>query len=190
MLPPSGWQQSICPLGHLGYTFNPVCIVGIGPLTSKYAKRYKSINLFDFLAQKYAIMRRSYRLWRYLFSFCFQAAIINAYILYMETSKLPRTKNFTQSDFRLLLGKQLIDGFSVCKYEPKVEPIFVGPGNPNTTIKNHENTRMPSAHGKLCKTHRDHFPRPNALFMVVLFAMYISANFVTSNGMAHSSYSS
>ena len=32
MLPPSGWQHSICPLGHLGYTFKPVCIVGIGPL--------------------------------------------------------------------------------------------------------------------------------------------------------------
>ena len=77
----------------------------------------------------------------------------------METSKLPRTNNFTQSDFRLLVGKQLIDGFSVHKYEPKVEPIFVGPGNPNTTIKNHENTRMPSAHGKLCKTHRDHFSK-------------------------------
>ena len=107
-------------------------------VASKYAERYKSINLFDFSAQKYAIMRRSYRPWRYLFSFCFQAAIINAYILYMETSKLPRPKNFTQSDFRLLLGKQLIDGFSVCKYEPKVEPIFVGPGNPNTTIKNHK----------------------------------------------------
>ena len=77
----------------------------------------------------------------------------------METSKLPRTKNFTQSEFRLLLGKQLIDGFSVRKYEPKVEPIFIGPGNPNTPIKNHENTRMPSAHGKLCKTHRDHFSK-------------------------------
>ena len=33
VLPPSGWQHSICPLGHLGYTFRPVCIVGIGPLT-------------------------------------------------------------------------------------------------------------------------------------------------------------
>ena len=32
MLPPSGWQHSICPLGHLGYTFRPVCIVGMGPL--------------------------------------------------------------------------------------------------------------------------------------------------------------
>ena len=32
MLPPSGWQHSICPLGHLGYTFKPVCIIGIGPL--------------------------------------------------------------------------------------------------------------------------------------------------------------
>ena len=35
MLPPSGWQHSICPLGHLGYTFRPVCIVGIGPLTTE-----------------------------------------------------------------------------------------------------------------------------------------------------------
>ena len=121
-------------------------------VASKYAERYKSIDLFDFSAQKYSIMWQSYRPWRYLFSFCFQAAIINAYILYMETSKLPRSKNFTQSDFRLILGKQLIDGFTVRKYKPKVEPIFVGPGNPNTTMKN-------CARGKLCKTHRQHFSK-------------------------------
>ena len=78
----------------------------------------------------------------------------------METSKLPRSKNFTQSDFRLILGKQLIDGFTVRKYEPKVEPIFVGPGNPNTTIKNHENTRMPCACGKLQNTQTSLFQDP------------------------------
>ena len=39
VLPPSGWQHSICPLGHLGYTFKPVCIIGIGPLTPPLLKR-------------------------------------------------------------------------------------------------------------------------------------------------------
>ena len=128
-------------------------------VSSKYAMRYKSIDQFDYSANKYSILRRSYWPWHYLFLFCFQAAIINAYILYMETNKLPRTKNFTQSDFRLLLRKQLIGGFSVRKYEPKVDPIFIGPGSTDSTIKNHENTWMPSSCGKLCETHKTHFSK-------------------------------
>ena len=35
VLPPSGWQHSICPLGHLGY----LCAhIGIGPLTPPLLK--------------------------------------------------------------------------------------------------------------------------------------------------------
>ena len=45
MLPPSGWQHSICPLGHLGHTFKPVCIIGIGPLRTPHNTRVLHTNL-------------------------------------------------------------------------------------------------------------------------------------------------
>ena len=85
-----------------------------------YAQFYKSIDYFDSAANRYSILRHSYRPWHYLFGFCLQAAIINAYILYVLTSKLPRPRTFCQSDFRLLLGKQLIGNFRAHKYEPKL----------------------------------------------------------------------
>ena len=67
--------------------------------------------------------------------------------------KVPRQKNYTQSDFRVELGKQLIGSFSVRKYEPKVQPLFISPDASNDQFVNHENTRMPCSRGKVCKTH-------------------------------------
>ena len=126
-------------------------------IASKYAERYKSIDFFDSMANKYSIWRCSYRPWHYLFGFCLQSAIINAYILYISTSNLPRPKKFCQSDFRILLGKQLIGCCTVHKYEAKIDPIFVGPDNPGIRMKTHESTRMPSSRGKVCRMHKTHF---------------------------------
>ena len=109
-------------------------------VASNYSRYYKSIDYFDVATNKYSIWRCSYRPWHYLFGFCLQAAIINAYILYMATSKVLRQKKFTQCDFRLLLGKQLIGGYTGCKYQPKIDPIFVDPDNPTPLIKNHDST--------------------------------------------------
>ena len=126
-------------------------------VASKYAERYKSIDFFDSAANKYSIWRHSYRPWHYLFGFCLQSAIINAYILYISTSNLLRPKKFCQSDFRILLGKQLIGSYTVHKYEAKIDPIFVGPDNPGIRMKTHESTRMPSSQGKVCRMHKTHF---------------------------------
>ena len=126
-------------------------------IASKYAEWYKSIDFFDSVANKYSIWRCSYRPWRYLFGFCLQSAIINAYVLYISTSNLPRPKKFCQSDFRILLDKQLIGSYTVCKYQAKIDPIFVGPDNPGIRMKTHESTRMPSSRGKVCRMHKTHF---------------------------------
>ena len=122
-------------------------------MASTYGNFYKQVDLFDFASTKYAIGRRSYRPWKYLFSFCLQASIVNAYILFIETSTIPRNKSFSQCNFRLALGKQLIGGFTIRKYEPKLEPLFIGPEGPNERFLNHQNTRMPELRGKVCKTH-------------------------------------
>ena len=96
-------------------------------IASNYASHYKAVDQFDYSATKYTIARKAYRLWLYLYNFCVQASIVNAYILYMETNTEPKPKKFTQSDFRLLLGKQLIGGFTSRKVESTYKPLFVGP---------------------------------------------------------------
>ena len=126
-------------------------------VTSQYGNFYKSIDIFDFLSTKYSISRRTYRPWQYLWSFCVQAAIVNAYILYISTNSTPRSKSFTQCDFRLALAKGLLGSFSTRKYEPKIEPLFISPEGPNERFVNHQSTRMLVSRGKVCKTHMTWF---------------------------------
>ena len=126
-------------------------------VANRYASFYKSIDIFDFLSSKYTIARRSYRPWKYLWSFCLQSSIVNSYILFVSTSVLPRAKSYSQADFRLALAKQMIGSFSIRKYEPKIEPLFIAPDGTNERFLNHQNTRMPSERGKVCKTHMTYF---------------------------------
>ena len=122
-----------------------------------YGNHYKNVDFFDYWSTKYAIARRSYRPWKYMWNFCLQASIVNAYILFMATNKQPRNKSYCQTDFRLALGKLLIGGFSVRKLEPRVEPFFVGPESPPEQFMNHQNCRMPKPRGCLCKIHTKYF---------------------------------
>ena len=124
----------------------------------KYASRYKNVDIFDMASTKYQIARRSYRPWKYMWNFCLQASIVNAFILYMATNTDPKPRNFTQSQFRLILAKQLIGGFSGRKATPIIAPLFVGPDVVDTDqIVNHENSKMDSARGRTCKIHKQYF---------------------------------
>ena len=84
-------------------------------VASKYANNYKSVDFFDFATAKYHLGHRSYRSWIYVCNWAIQASIVNAYILYLSTNTESKPKKFSQSDFRLILGKQLINGFSCRK---------------------------------------------------------------------------
>ena len=84
-------------------------------VASKYADNYKSVDFFDFATTKYQLARCSYRSWIYLSNWAIQASIVNAYILYMASNTESKPKNFSQSDFRLILEKQLINGYSCRK---------------------------------------------------------------------------
>ena len=130
-------------------------------VAGKYGQFYKSIDQFDFLSTKYTIARRSYRPWKYLWSFCLQASIVNAYILYISTSTVQRKRTYSQVEFRLALAKQMIGDFSVRKYQPKIEPLFIAPEGPSERFVNHQNTRMPGSRGKVCKKHKTFFGKSN-----------------------------
>ena len=122
-------------------------------VASKYADNYKSVDFFDFATTKYQLARRSYRSWIYLFSWSLQASIVNAYILFKAINTESRPKHFSQADFRLILGKQLINGFSCRKVKPTYEPLYVGPDITGTQILDHENSRLNSPRGRSCKYH-------------------------------------
>ena len=126
-------------------------------VASKYADNYKSVDFFDFATTKYQLARRSYRSWLYLFSWSLQASIVNAYILFKATNTESRSKHFSQADFRLILGKQLINGFSCRKVKPTYEPLYVGPDITGTQILDHENSRLNSPRGRSCKYHRKRY---------------------------------
>ena len=147
-------------------------------IASWYNSHFKSVDAFDMILTKYYLAHRSYHGWRYMFNFCVQAAIVNAFILYMGHNKQSRNKTYSQWEFRLALGKKLIGGFSVRKTLPRVEPIFVGPDNTSENFINHQNTRMPNTHGRACKTHMTNFGKSREQFMVVFHATSICARFV------------
>ena len=77
-----------------------------------YNLHFKSVNAFDFLSTKYQSARWSYHSWCYLFNFCLQAAVVNAYIIYMAHNKSAHSKTYSQWEFRLALGKKLIGSFT------------------------------------------------------------------------------
>ena len=126
-------------------------------IANQYNLHFKSVDAFDFLLTKYQFACWSYHSWHYLFNFCLQAAVVNAYIIYMAHNKSAHNKTYSQWEFQLALGKKLIGSFTSRQTIPRVEPLFVGPDNKNEQFINHQNTRMPNCCGRVCKTHMTHF---------------------------------
>ena len=126
-------------------------------VASKYANNYKSVDFFDYATTKYQLAHHSYRNWIYLQNWAIQTAIVNAYILYMATNTESKPKKFSQADFHLILGKQLINGFSCRKTKPTYEPLYVGPDITGTQILDHENSRLKSPRGRNCHYHKSRY---------------------------------
>ena len=95
-------------------------------LAQRYNQHYKSIDFLDqYLA--YPISRRMYRSWKHTWWFCFQACVVNSYILYKETHPGPLPKSFAHLDFRIALAKEMIGTFSNRQRNPLSKPLYVGP---------------------------------------------------------------
>ena len=90
-------------------------------VASKYANNCKSVDFFGFATTKYHLGCHSYRSWIYVCNWAIQASIVNAYILYLSTNTESKPKKFSQSDFCLILGKQLINGFSCRKVKANIQ---------------------------------------------------------------------
>ena len=101
----------------------------------------------------------------------------------MATSKLLRQKKFTQCDFRLLLGKQLIGGYTGRKYQPKIDSIFVGLDNLTQLIKIMTVPECLLVEVKSVKCTRHTLVKTNAQSMGVLSVMFIFVKCATQSGI-------
>ena len=123
-----------------------------------YSKHYKAIDLMDCSVRNFCSGRKSVRSSKYYVTFCFDALINNAYILFLMTSTKPRPKNYSQMYFRLDLAKALLGNFTCRKYEPVVQPMYIGPDAPSLDLRNHPHGKLPNLKGpRVCKTHKKYF---------------------------------
>ena len=135
------------------------------PLVAQlYNQHYKSIDLFDQHMAAYPVSRRTYRSWKHIFWFCFQASVINSYIIYRETNPGPLPKTYSHIDFRILLAKQLIGNFSTRQVNPITRPLFVGLDASNEQLMNYQNTKLEPPTIRVCRPHKQYNVR-NAVYI-------------------------
>lgn len=84
----------------------------------KYTEFMGGVDHFDHFRASYPLGRKSRKNWHRLFWFLLEAAVINAYIVYMTTHSERRN---THKEFRLRLGRGLINNFTSRK---KIAPVF------------------------------------------------------------------
>ena len=125
-------------------------------VAQRYNQHYKSIDLLDQYLAAYPISRRTYRSWKHIYWFCFQTAVVNAYILFKETHPGPLPRTYAHIDFRIALAKELIGNFSNRQVNPISKPLFVGPGVPNEQFVNHQNTKLQPSRIRVCKPHKQY----------------------------------
>lgn len=81
------------------------------PVVKTYNKSMGGVDLHDQLRGYYALGTKSRKWWRYLFWFCIDLSIVNAFIL---EQKAINHRSRTQLKFRVELAKNLIGDFTSC----------------------------------------------------------------------------
>ena len=127
-----------------------------------YNKHYGGVDRFDQRRAKYRIGRFSRKSWKYLFHFYINTAIINAWLLYVETSTHEKPKKrYEQLQFRAELMKELIGGFCTKQNSVRVKPPVFGP-NAGANVLNHQNVHMQARRVRLCVAHSKFRPNGKA----------------------------
>ena len=99
------WQDT-CQVRYISTAYSPnVAGAALRRISSKYehisqplirleyCRHYQNIDRFDQATSTYLIGRKSFQSWKYLWFFCFQAMIINSFILYKKNTPLTSTNN-------------------------------------------------------------------------------------------------
>lgn len=81
---------------------------------NRYNQHMNGVDVHDQLRKKHAASHASKKYWKYILWFVVDCCRVNAWILYRLTStrQVGRRKRYSQKDFILELGKELINAFS------------------------------------------------------------------------------
>lgn len=93
------------------------------PTVILYNKYMGGVDHSDQMHQFYETSRRAKKWWRYLFWFCLDVSIVNAYILMQIADNHP---NFTQLQFCMELVKGLIGEFSLHQHTVQQGTVQLG----------------------------------------------------------------
>ena len=88
-----------------------------------YNKNMNAVDRNDQLRAKYNVGRFSVKAWKYLLLFFVNSCIINAYILYAETSTRRSKKRYTHLDFQLEVAHGLTGRYSAWKQKSNTEAM-------------------------------------------------------------------
>lgn len=75
----------------------------------KYTEYMGGVDLFDHYRASYPLGKKSRKNWHRIFWFLLEASVINSYIIYMQGHS---TRRNTHKEYRLRLGRGLIDNFT------------------------------------------------------------------------------
>ena len=119
---------------------------------------YKAVDLYDYSLRNFCTGRKSVRSTKYYISFCIDAMITNAYILFMMTSSKQKPKTYSQLHFRLELGKKLMGNFTCRKYYTLAPAMYLGPNQEHVDLTNHYHGKIPNLKGaRICRAHKKFF---------------------------------
>lgn len=125
------------------------------PLCAKqYNSGFQGVDRHDQLRSSYEYGRFSKKVWKYMFQFAVNCAIVNAYILYCKTSTKPKPKKFAQLHYRIELGHQLIAGYS-CRSKVVCKPAYLGANAPENVLS-HLSVHMKAKRARHCFVHKQY----------------------------------
>lgn len=131
---------------------------------SMYNKYYAGVDRFDQRRAKYRVGRFSRKSWKYLFHFYVNAAIVNAWVLYAETSTRQKPKGrYEQLQFRHELMKELIGGYAYQQSRAAiVKPPVFGP-DAAPIVQSHANVHMQAHRVRRCVAHSRFTPNGRSI---------------------------
>jgi len=131
-----------------------------------YSNGYNAVDRFDSLRVSYKVGRSAKKPWKYLFFFLINSSIVNAWILYQETSRrtLEKKKRYEQADFRLELAENLIGNFSSRKRPAGHTRPVAGNKVPRNQ---HVNIHMGYKRPRRCFAHKNFQPNGSVRYETV-----------------------
>ena len=122
-----------------------------------------SVDKFDSYRSSYPVGRQGKKMWRYLFNGLLNCAIVNAFIMYSQSSTRPMKKRYKHMDFRHELALSLIGGYS-CRKKNVLPPRYIRPNMTEENTLNHDNVHMGGKRVRRCVGHKYFKPNGKAVY--------------------------